>query len=119
MRNNQQVLHLSIHSFHCTAENETTALDLIYDCNRHGEREVVRIWRSLLANQHPTYRVRINHPITHTQHNFLHKLRKQYNESEYLGIVVEINQCLMNKLNVAQQLTEVISNTLEELLQLL
>ena len=117
--NQEQVLHLSIHSFHCTAETETTALGLLYNRERHGEREVARIWRGLLSAQHPTYRVRINHPNESMSTNFPSSLRTQYNECDYLGIVLEINQCLIDQLDWEQQLAQVLTHTLTELLQLL
>src|SRR3990167_4322611 len=96
--NNQQVLHLSIHSFHNTDDTENTALGLIYNCDRHGEREVIRIWRTLLSMQHPIYRVRINHPNESMTTSFTNSLRNHHAESNYLGIILEINQNLIHQL---------------------
>jgi predicted N-formylglutamate amidohydrolase len=117
--NNDQVLHLSIHSFHCTPSTENTALGLLYNCDRHGEREVVRIWRGLLSNQRPLYRIRINHPNESMNTSFTSSLRLKHPEADYLGIVLEINQCLINQLDWEEHLAQVLSNTLKELLQLL
>ncbi len=116
-----QVLHLSIHSF--TAElngvKRNAGIGLLYDHVRHGEREVARIWRSLLLQQTPTYRVRMNYPYHGNTDGFTTALRKRYTEHEYLGLEVEGNQALLEDKESRDEVANVLSSSLQELLQLL
>ena len=116
-----QVLHLSIHSF--TPESQgivrQAGIGLLYDHTRHGEQEVARVWKGLLLLQTPTYRVRMNYPYHGHNDGFPHALRKQYTEHDYLGFEVECNQALLQEKSSRDELMQVLSSSLQELLQVL
>lgn len=116
-----QVLHLSIHTFTpiFNGKPRTAALGLLYDPCRHGEKEVARLWSSLLTRHPPSYRVRMNYPYRGESDSLTSYLRKKYTEEQYLGIEVETNQALLQDGNSIAELKSILSDTLKELLQLL
>ena len=121
VNNGCQVLHLSIHSF--TSElngiKRNAGIGLLYDHARHGEREVARIWRELLLQQTPTYRVRMNYPYHGNTDGFATALRKRYTEHDYLGFEVESNEALLKDSTSREEVANVLSASLKELLLLL
>ncbi len=121
VENGYQVLHLSIHSFtpELNGIKRNAGIGLLYDHTRHGEQEVARIWRALLLQQTPTYRVRMNYPYHGTSDGFTTALRKRYTEHDYLGFEVESNQALLEDKNSRDELANVLSSSLQELLQML
>ncbi len=116
-----QVLHLSIHSFtpELNGITRNAGIGLLYDHARHGEKEVARIWGSLLIQQTPAYRVRMNYPYHGNTDGFTTALRKIYTEHDYLGIEVESNQALLELPESRNEVANVLSASLQELLQLL
>lgn len=121
IKSGSQVLHLSIHSFtpilNGVARN--AGIGLLYDHTRHGEKEVARIWRSLLLQQTPSYRVRMNYPYHGNTDGLTTTLRKQYSEHDYLGFEIECNQALLENKESLNEVANVLSSSLQELLQLL
>lgn len=116
-----QVLHLSIHSFtpELNGIKRNAGIGLLYDHARHGEQEVARIWRGLLLQQTPNYRVRMNYPYHGNTDSFTTALRKRYTELDYLGIEVESNQALLEDNDSRDEMCNVLSSSLHELLQML
>lgn len=116
-----QVLHLSIHSFtpELNGVIRNAGIGLLYDHTRHGEQEVARIWRSLLLQQTPAYRVRMNYPYHGNTDGFTTSLRKRYTEHEYLGFEIESNQALLKDPESLDEVANVLASSLQELLQLL
>ena len=119
--NGCQVLHLSIHSFTPELNGivRNAGIGLLYDHARHGEQEVARIWRGLLLQQTPTYRVRMNYPYHGNTDSVTTSLRKHYTEHDYLGFEVESNQALLMDKESRHQVAKALSSSLQELVQLL
>ncbi len=118
---NRQVLHLSIHSFNCAQKKGTqnTAISFLYEPSRHGEREVVRLMKSVLLTQQPHYRIRVNYPRCLHKANFQHMLRHHFAEADYLGIALEINQLLVQQPESLKAMMQALSQSLQELMQVL
>lgn len=118
---NKQVLHLSIHTFTPTTNGQVrnAGIGILYDSHRHGEKEVSRLWHGLLSQQTPAYRIRMNYPFSGNFDAFINQLRKQYTERDYLGLIVECNQALLTDKTSLTELSDVLTNSLDELLQLL
>lgn len=121
IENGCQVLHLSIHSFtpELNGVVRNAGIGLLYDHARHGEREVARIWRSLLLQQTPSYRVRMNYPYYGNTDAFTSSLRKHYTEHDYLGFEIENNEALLKERESRIEVANVLSSSLQELLQML
>lgn len=116
----EQVLHLSVHTFVPKTNHHTrnAAIALLYDPRRHGEKEVARIWHSLMSHHSPNFRIRLNYPYSGKSDNFTHALRKQYPEKSYLGIELECNQALFDD-DLYQELIPLLSDSLAQLQKLL
>ncbi len=117
---NQQVLHLSIHSFAPVLNGNirNAGIGLLYDSHRHGEKEVARQWSSLLIHQ-TAYRIRMNYPSSCINEGFINSLRKRYVERDYLGIELQINQALLQDAESLDEIVDALSISLRELMQLL
>lgn len=117
----KQVLHLSIHTFPASRGNvvRNAGIGILYDSQRHGEKEVARLWHGLLMQQTPAYRIRMNYPYSGSNDNFACTLRSNYTEHDYLGLEVECNQALIQDQTSFHELKTVLSHSLAELLQLL
>ena len=115
-----QVLHVSCHSFPPTEHNLThnAGIGLLYDPTHHGEKEVVRQWENLLSQQ-GKYRIRLNYPYNGTHSGFTTELRKHYPEQNYLGVTLEINQILIQEKSIFDDVKEMLSSSLSQLLELL
>ena len=116
-----QILHLSIHSFtpELNGIKRNAGIGILYDHARHGEQEGARIWRSLLLQQTPTYRVRMNYPYHGNTDGFTTSLRKTYTEHDYIGFEVESNQALLSEKASLNEVANALSSSLQELMQLL
>lgn len=93
----RSVFHLSVHSFTPVLHGETrrAELGLLYDPSRSRERKFARIWRRLLAEVAPEYRVRRNYPYTGLTDGFMPYLRKSLSTRLYVGVEIEMNQNLL------------------------
>lgn len=117
----KQVLHISIHSFSPILDGfiQNASIGVLYDSHRHGEKEVARLINSLLLQETVPYRVRLNYPFSGSKDHVLNQFRKQYDQKDYLGIKMEVNQALLSDVQNMMALCGSLSNTLSELLDLL
>ena len=116
----EQVLHLSIHTFNPIEKGKThnAAIGLLYDPNHHAEKEVARIFHEILIKRTP-YKVRLNYPRTGKTDNYTSSLRKHLDESSYLGIELECNALLLKDPVESQVVYENLSTSIQSLLELL
>lgn len=94
IKNHYPVIHLSIHSFTPVFNHEFRRADIgfLYDPTRPLEKEFCAFWGSALKQHIPTLTIRKNYPYRGTSDGFTTALRKQFSESLYLGIEIEVNQ---------------------------
>ena len=117
---NQQVLHISVHSF-CPKERgveHNAAIGLLYDSQRSGEKEVVRIWHELLMKRTP-YTVRVNYPRSGRGNNYTSYLRKNLSQEQYLGIELEVNALVLENKNSVHAVHEDLKISLFSLLEMI
>lgn len=117
----QQVLHLSIYTFMPILKGLflNTGLGILYDSHRHAEKEVARIMHGLLLQEPPAYKVRLNYPFPGTHDYVLQSLRNSFEERDYLGIKLGINQALIATPQELHAVCNTLSHSLHELLELL
>ncbi|WP_040248639.1 N-formylglutamate amidohydrolase [Psychroserpens mesophilus] len=91
--NDELVLHLSIHSFTPKLNSVERKCDvgLLYDSERHLEKEFSKALKLQLNIVNPDLNVRYNYPYLGKADGFTCYLRKQFPE-HYIGIEIEINQ---------------------------
>lgn len=116
-----QVLHLSLYTFEPFLKGLflNTAVGLLYNTHRHGEKEVARIIHGLLQQKTPTYKIRHNFPFLGRHDYVLNSFRKQFSERNYLGIKLGINQMLITNLHEQRVVCKLLRQTFCELLELL
>lgn len=117
----KQVLHISIHTFSPILDGfiQNAGIGVLYDSHRHGEKEVARLIHSLLLQETTPYRIRLNYPFSGSKDYILSHFRKQYEQKDYLGIKMEINQALLASTENLSALCGSLSHSLYELLALL
>ncbi len=119
--NGKQVLHVSVHSFTPVLNNKhrKASIGLLYDSDRHAEKEVAREWHHLIRQETPDYKIRMNYPYSGKSDGFTSTLRGVYDEQDYLGLELECNQGLLIQHDTLQAMAAVITRSLSQLLQLL
>lgn len=97
-RRGQRVLHVGVHSFAPRIEGHLRTADvgLLYDPERRAERLVCREWKRALADVDPALRVRRNYPYLGKSDGLVTHLRRVFDESQYVGIELELNQALLS-----------------------
>jgi predicted N-formylglutamate amidohydrolase len=99
---NVQAVHLSIHSFTPVLNGikRETDIGLLYDPSRKPEREFAAKFKESFASTNPHLRVRCNYPYKGVSDGIASWLRKQFDETNYIGFEIELNQKLLK--NAAQ-----------------
>lgn len=94
---NELVLHLSIHSFtpRLNLMERRCDVGLLYDSQRHLEKQFAEHLKTAIKNEHPKLNVRFNYPYLGKADGLTTYLRQIYLE-KYLGIEIEINQKFSN-----------------------
>lgn len=97
IRRDNNVLHLSIHSFTGTWHGQLRRADigLLYDPARLHERCLSRALITLLRENNTDLRIRRNYPYRGTADGLTTALRRKFASSRYAGIELEINQELV------------------------
>ena len=93
----QQVFHLSVHSFTPVLHGVTRDVDfgLLYDPSRAHEKAMAYAWKKHLVGDDGLYRIRMNYPYRGSSDGFTSALRMQYDDDDYLGLELEVNQRLV------------------------
>jgi predicted N-formylglutamate amidohydrolase len=120
IQQDEQVLHLSIHTFNPVEKGieHNAAIGLLYDPHRHGEKEVARVLNEILSKR-TNFKVRLNYPRTGKADNYTSFLRKNLNESSYIGIELECNALLLKDPEQAEIVYENLYLSINSLLELL
>jgi predicted N-formylglutamate amidohydrolase len=90
----RRVLHISSHSFTPELDGAVRRADvgLLYDPGRRGEARLCARWKAALAALAPGLRVRRNYPYAGKGDGLTAHLRRQFPDSAYIGIELEISQ---------------------------
>lgn len=91
--NNEQILHVSIHSFtpNLNSTERHCDIGLLYDSRRPSEKEFSVKFKSEIKSKSSNLKVRFNYPYLGKADGFTTFLRKKFSKN-YLGIEIEINQ---------------------------
>jgi len=93
IKENQTVLHISVHSFtpNLNGEERHCDIGLLFDSKKAEERDFCKQLKKDLLQIDNTINVRFNYPYLGKADGFTTFLRKQFS-SHYIGIELEINQ---------------------------
>src|SRR5688572_25413972 len=87
-------LHLSIHSFTPVLHGHTRTVDIgiLFDPDRSGESDFCKKLFDGLEQALPDLTIKFNEPYKGTDDGFTTYLRTKFDDQEYLGIEIEVNQ---------------------------
>jgi predicted N-formylglutamate amidohydrolase len=90
----RRVVHISSHSFTPNLDGDARRADigLLYDPDRHGERELCIRWQSALRMHAPGWSIRRNYPYLGRNDGLTRWLRQRFEPAAYSGIELEVNQ---------------------------
>lgn len=96
---NDKILHIGVHSFtpKLNHKERNFELGLLYDPSRMLERNTCQLWKFIIKESFPEFRIRMNQPYKGISDGFTTSLRKTFDPNSYLGIELEVNQKLILK----------------------
>ena len=101
------VLHISIHSFTPILDRVERDVDigLLFDPERKLELAFCQDYRLAISAVPPPYRIQFNKPYLGIDDGFTTYLRTKFEDKDYAGIEIEINQKLIsNPIEISQKL---------------
>lgn len=93
IKNGEEILHLSIHSFTPQLNGiiRNADIGLLYDPARNTEKDFCKALKMELLSKKSSYRIRANYPYRGTADGFTTSLRRMF-PGKYSGIEIEVNQ---------------------------
>ncbi len=114
-----RVYHITVHSFTPELNGHVRNADItfLYDYRRKSEATLAKYWQALLQQKLPV-RVRRNYPYRGHTDGLESALRKHWQEKDYVGLCVEVNQKHLVD-GFPEEWPVIVSQTLRESLALL
>ncbi len=99
------VAHVAVHSFTPVLKGvvRETDIGLLYDPRRSIETDFCNLWKKNMVKLNGKLRVRKNYPFKGYNDGLTTGMRKNFNNNEYIGIELEINQKFLRKENLKKQ----------------
>lgn len=99
------LLHLSVHSFTPVFHDEVRQVEigLLFDPERKTEAHFCSQLKDVLQHRNPDLNIQFNQPYLGTDDGFTTHLRSLYNDDQYLGIEIEINQKFLPQLGIIEK----------------
>jgi len=113
----KRVLHLGIHTFTPVFKSKTRSCDigLLYDPSRVNEKLFCSLLKKLLKQKLPNFKVLSNQPYKGKDDGLTTYLRRQIDETKYLGIELEINQRFLDQKNqFPNEIRKLITHSIEQ-----
>ena len=112
------VIHFSIHTFTPKLRNEIRNSDigLLYDPARGKETALCKTLQLIMKNTSTPLIIRRNYPYQGKADGFTTYLRKQFSQSKYLGVEIEINQ---KHFNSTKNWTHINNHVMNSIMQLI
>lgn len=114
-RRGDRVLHIGVHSFapRIAGRRRTADVGLLYDPAREAERVFCKHWKQALGDTDPGLRVRRNYPYLGKADGLVTSLRNVFDESQYVGIELELNQTVLCTREGLQRASRAIARSLQ------
>ena len=110
-----KIMHISLHSFTPVLNNKVRIADvgILYDPVRKKEKEFAINFKDKLVSIDKDLNVRFNYPYFGTSDGFTTYLRKKFNQKNYMGIEIEVNQkFILNDKHKWKELKQTLTNAL-------
>ena len=119
IREGFKVIHLSVHTFTpvLNGVKRNADIGLLYDPHREAEKEFVKQWKYSLNQSDENFIVRFNYPYKGISDGFTKYLRTRFNEEQYIGIELEVNQKFTLKIGTLNNTIKILSQSLEMVLK--
>ncbi len=93
-KNRTPVTHISVHTFtpELNDKKRTADIGLLYDTKHPVEKELCTSIRDHINRIAPELQVRLNYPYRGVSDGFVSYLRKHFDQAQYTGIELEVNQ---------------------------
>lgn len=116
LKNDEKVIHLSVHSFTPVLNDEVRNCDigLLYDPIRSSEKEFCKQWKKEI--EHSKFKVRMNYPYLGKSDGFTTYLRKKFGQM-YSGIELEVNQKFVSEDKMDDRLKKMLKASVQKLVQ--
>jgi predicted N-formylglutamate amidohydrolase len=116
IKDKEEVLHLSIHTFTPVLNKEIRNCDigLLYDPKMKVEKEFAAHFKEIFSKENFQFRIRYNYPYLGKADGFTTSLRRTFPEY-YSGIEIEVNQKWVSNNVMNKELKKAIFNTIEVL----
>ncbi|WP_210488958.1 N-formylglutamate amidohydrolase [Rufibacter aurantiacus] len=94
VREDFSVIHVSVHSFtpELNGKERKADIGLLYDPKREKEQLFAARWRQQMQMVNTEIKIRYNYPYKGTADGFITHLRKDYTDTQYAGLELEVNQ---------------------------
>jgi predicted N-formylglutamate amidohydrolase len=111
-----RVVHVAVHSFTPVLRGQRRPMDvgLLLDPRRPGEDRLAEAWRRALAEREPRLRVARNRPYRGWTDGLATTLRTRFDDPEYAGFELELNQRLVRQTRRLDRLADGLADTLVE-----
>lgn len=93
-----KIIHLSIHSFtpEWNGKIRNADVGILYDPSRLSEAAYAKSFKENLKKENPNLRIRFNYPYLGKSDGHTTALRKRYEDCDYLGFEIELNQKMLS-----------------------
>ncbi|XMO86300.1 N-formylglutamate amidohydrolase [Algibacter sp. AS12] len=114
---NEQVLHISVHSFTPILNTIERRCDigLLFDSRIKEEKAYCTVLKKEINRLYPDFNVRYNYPYLGKSDGFTTYLRKQFPEN-YIGVELELNQKFANNNKVTSNVKQTLYNAIESII---
>lgn len=114
LKQNNHVIHLSVHSFTPLLNGQTRNADIafLYDPKRKKERDFCYALKQSIRTSLPQYLIRMNYPYKGFSDGLTTALRAKYNQAQYLGIELELNQKHFHPKNANDKFVQPLTNVI-------
>lgn len=114
----ETVLHISVHSFTPIFNGQKRKVDigLLYDPQRQCEKEMSHFWKARMKAMNKEYHIRFNSPYLGISDGLVSSLRKKFSSHSYIGIELEVNQCLFANISQYNVIKNLLIKSFSEVL---
>ena len=109
-----KVLHISVHTFTPVFRNKERNSDIgvLYDPKRKNEKGFASMFKEEILSIDKNLRIRYNYPYLGISDGFTSYLRKKFNQKNYVGIELEVNQKFLSDNIKWEGVKDIISRSL-------
>ena len=117
---NDKIIHMSIHSFTPILKHKMRNADvgILYNPKRKAEKDFASLFKNELFLSDNNLKIRFNYPYLGISDGLTTYLKKKFNQKNYIGIEVEVNQkFILHDKNKWKEIKRNLSESLNSILR--